>query len=107
MAELTVQNLNGLVINVAPGQTVLASLQAAGVDWMHACGARGRCTSCRMVVLTGGENLAPDTAPETRFRNNGRLKPNERLTCQAQLTGPVTCRVPRQTQLPHLVYTNE
>ncbi|RNI29844.1 (2Fe-2S)-binding protein [Rufibacter immobilis] len=106
MAELTVQNLGGIVVNVAQGQTVLAALQAAGLDWMHACGAKGRCTSCRMIVLDGAENIAPDTAPETRFRNNGRLKPSERLTCQAQLTGPVTCRVPNQTKLPHMTYSS-
>ena len=106
MAELTVQNLAELVVNVAQGQTVLAGLQRAGVDWMHACGAKGRCTSCRMIVLAGAENIAPDTAPETRFRNNGRLRPNERLTCQAQLTGPVTCRVPQQTKLPHMTYSS-
>jgi 2Fe-2S ferredoxin len=105
MAELTVQNLGGVVVNVAQGQTVLAALQAARIDWMHACGGKGRCTSCRMIVLTGAENLAPDTAPETRFRHNGRLRLNERLTCQAQLTGPVTCRVPQQTKLPHISYT--
>ncbi|ALI98404.1 2Fe-2S iron-sulfur cluster-binding protein [Rufibacter tibetensis] len=105
MAELTVQNLGGLVVNVAQGQTVLAGLQVAGVDWMHACGAKGRCTTCRMIVLTGAENILPDTAPETRFRNNGRLRPNERLTCQAKLTGPVTCRVPQQTKLPHMTYS--
>lgn len=105
MAELTVRNLENLVVNVAPGQTVLKALQEAGIDWMHACGAKGRCTTCRMIVLAGEEHLAPDTPAEIRFRNNGRLKKEERLTCQCQLTGPVTCRVPEQTQLPHLTYT--
>jgi ferredoxin, 2Fe-2S len=106
MGEITVQNLGNLTLNVAPGQTVLAALQTAGVDWMHACGTKGRCTTCRMIVLSGQENLAPDTPAETKFRANGRLQPNERLTCQAQLpSGSVTCCVPRQTQLPHMVYT--
>lgn len=104
MPEITVRNLGDLRVNVAAGQTVLAALQAAGQDWMHACGAKGRCTTCRMIVLSGNENLAPDTAAETRFRDNGHLQPNERLTCQVQITGPVTCRVPEQTKLPHLVY---
>jgi len=105
MPEITVRNLGDLRVNVPDGKTVLAALQAAGQDWMHACGAKGRCTTCRMVVLEGAENLAPDTPAELRFRNNGRLKPNERLTCQTQLTGSVTCRVPEQTKLPHLRYT--
>ncbi|GAA4313488.1 2Fe-2S iron-sulfur cluster-binding protein [Nibribacter koreensis] len=106
MGELTVQNLADKTLNVAPGQTVLAALQAAGVGWMHACGGKGRCTSCRMIIKAGEENLAPLTAPEIRFRENGRLKPNARLTCQTQITGPVTCRVPEQTKLPHLSYSD-
>lgn len=105
MPELLVQNLGELSVKVAESQTVLQALQAAGQDWMHACGAKGRCTSCRMVLLSGHENLSPETAAELKFRASGRLKPTERLTCQTHLTGPVTCRVPRQTQLPHVRYT--
>ncbi|MFC6997360.1 2Fe-2S iron-sulfur cluster-binding protein [Rufibacter roseus] len=104
MPELTVRNLGDLKVNVEAGQSILAALQAVGQDWMHACGAKGRCTTCRIIVLQGQENLAPDTAAELRFRNNGRLKPNERLICQAQMTGPVVGRVPDQTKLPHLSY---
>ncbi|MBA9078128.1 MULTISPECIES: 2Fe-2S iron-sulfur cluster-binding protein [Rufibacter] len=105
MGEITVRNLADLRVSVYEGQTVLAALQAQGIDWMHACGARGRCTSCRMIVLQGMENTAPPTPAEERFRSNGRLKPNERLTCQTQLTGPVTCQVPEQTKLPHMTYS--
>ncbi|MGV3540438.1 MAG: 2Fe-2S iron-sulfur cluster-binding protein [Rufibacter sp.] len=106
MAEITVQNLAELKVNVGEGQTVLAALQVQGIDWMHACGAKGRCTTCRMIVLHGLENTVPLTPAEERFRNNGRLKPNERLTCQVRLTGPVTCRVPEQTKLPHMTYSS-
>lgn len=106
MSKLEVQNLGNKQIDVEAGQTVLRALQQAGIDWMHACGGKGRCTSCRMIVLNGMEHTAPLTAPELRFRQNGRLKENERLTCQCMLlTGTVVVRVPKQTQLPHMVYT--
>lgn len=105
MPTLTVQNLPGDSINVAAGQTLLQALHAAGHDWMHACGGRGRCTTCRIELIDGAESLAPPTAHELRYLSTGRLAPHCRLTCQAQaLTGEVVGRVPEATKLPHVVY---
>jgi 2Fe-2S ferredoxin len=106
MANLTVQNLGKLTVNVSPPQTVLQAVQSAGTDWMHACGAKGRCTTCRMQVLSGMQHLSPETAPELKYREAGRLKPNERLSCQCTvLEGEVNVRVPKPVQLPHQKYT--
>jgi 2Fe-2S ferredoxin len=105
MPKLTLQNLGGITVNVQAGQTVLQQLHAEGIDWMHACGGKGRCTSCRMIVIDGSENIGPLTEAERRFKDLGRLKDNERLTCQCTLTGQVTARVPEATKLPHMVYT--
>ncbi|GAA3978112.1 2Fe-2S iron-sulfur cluster-binding protein [Hymenobacter antarcticus] len=105
MALLTIENLPGATIEVPAGTTLLAALQAAGHDWMHACGAKGRCTTCRLEVVAGLENLTPPTEAELRYRAAGRLLPHERLTCQARLpAGPVVGRVPAATQLPHQQY---
>ena len=94
----------GLTINVQPGQTVLQALHAQNLDWMHACGGKGRCTSCRMIVISGQENTGPVTTAEHRFYALNRLKPTERLTCQCTLLGDVVVRVPEATKLPHLTY---
>ena len=105
MALLTIENLPGAAVIVPAGATLLADLQAAGHDWMHACGAKGRCTTCRVRVLAGAENLSPPTDAELRYRAAGRLLPTERLTCQARLpTGAVRGCVPEATQLPHVQY---
>ena len=105
MAKLIVQNLGSLTVNVSAPQTVLHAIQATGLDWMHACGAKGRCTTCRVEVLNGMENLSPETAPELKYRSAGRLKKTERLTCQVTvLAGEVKVKVPRQVQLPHQKY---
>jgi 2Fe-2S ferredoxin len=105
MALLTIENLPGAAVNVPAGATLLAALQAAGHDWMHACGAKGRCTTCRIEVCAGLEHLSLLTAAELRYRAAGRLLPTERLTCQAQLpSGDVVGRVPEATQLPHVQY---
>ncbi|MFT2007238.1 2Fe-2S iron-sulfur cluster-binding protein [Pontibacter sp. 13R65] len=104
MPKLTVQNLAHKEVEVASGQTIFQALQQAGIDWMHACGAKGRCTTCRLVVTEGMSQFGTLTANETRYRDNGRLKENERLMCQATLQGDASGRVPLQTQLPHLRY---
>jgi 2Fe-2S ferredoxin len=82
MPLLTIQDLPGPPLDVPVGRTVLAAIHAAGYDWWHACGAKGRCTTCRVRVLDGAEALAPLTAPELRYRAAGRLGPEERLACQ-------------------------
>ncbi len=105
MALLTIENLPGAGVNVPAGATLLAALQAAGHDWMHACGAKGRCTTCRLEVKAGLEHLSPLTPPEQRYQAAGRLRANERLTCQAHLpAGEVVGRVPEATKLPHVAY---
>ena len=106
MALLTIENLPGAAVSVPAGSTLLAALQAAGHDWMHACGAKGRCTTCRLQMRAGLENLSPPTAAELRYQAAGRLLPTERLTCQAQLpAGDATGRVPEATKLPHIHYS--
>lgn len=105
MSELILQNLSDISVAVPPSLTILKSIQAAGLDWMHACGGKGRCTTCRLIVLQGQENISPLSQAEIKYREAGRLQENERLTCQCTLTGQVTGAVPRQTQLPHLRYS--
>ena len=107
MPMLTVQNLAGLKVKVGEGQTLLKAMHAANIDWMHACGGKGRCTTCRIIVLQGLEHCGPLTDSELRYRNNGRLKDNERLTCQCTLhDGDAVGKVPEQTKLPHMNYSS-
>jgi 2Fe-2S ferredoxin len=85
MPLLTIQGLPGPPLDVPQGRTVLAAIHAAGHDWWHACGAKGRCTTCRVRVLAGAECLASPTEPELRYRAAGRLGTDERLACQARV----------------------
>lgn len=85
MPLLTIAALSGPPIALGPGTTLLAAIHAAGHDWWHACGAKGRCTTCRLQVLAGAESLTPLTEPELRYQAAGRLRPTERLACQARL----------------------
>ena len=107
MPTLTIASLNERKIHVAPDQpTVLAALHAARVDWMHACGGKGRCTTCKMIIVTGGEQLPPLNEHELRMQRLGRLAEGERLACQCPPTADVTFRVAEDNKLPHLEYTD-
>lgn len=95
MQEIPVDNVENPLI---------AHLAKAGIDWMQACGQKGRCTTCLFEVLEGAENLLPPTEAEMRYLASGRLRQNQRLACQACTSGNLLISVPAFGQLPHLEY---
>lgn len=106
MANLIIRNLQGMHIPVTvEGKAALRLIQEAGVDWMHSCGGKGRCTTCKMRVLTGSENISTRSAAELKYFAAGRLRKDERLACQCRISGDVVAEVPPDTQLPHQKYT--
>lgn len=110
MPKITISNQGQKVVNFylnneAP-KPVLAILQENYIDWMHACGGKGRCTSCRCVVLEGNQYLKEKTAAENNFFDAKMLKPNERLACQAVPLNDVVLEVPDKCKLPGVTYTN-
>ena len=87
-------------------KSVLAILQENNIDWMHACGGKGRCTTCRCVVVNGSENLSSRTEIENSFLMAGRLQPNERMACQTIPLGDIVLAIPEKCKLPSVTYTN-
>ena len=107
MPILRIQNLFGETINVVTGQTVLQAILESGLDWMYACGAKGRCTTCRLIITAGQSCLTTLSAAEQKFRDQNRLKDNERLLCQCMLlSGEVSGYIPEQTKFPHINYSD-
>lgn len=107
MPEITVSNLNekSIAFNES-SSSVLKVLHENYVDWMHACGGKGRCTTCKMIVLKGMEHLTPESDFEKKVKKLGALRQNERLACQCLALGDITIRVPEQNKLPHLTYSD-
>lgn len=106
MPKLVIENLHDLSIETQKERTLLQSIQAAFIDWMHPCGGKGRCTGCKMQVVEGGEHLTPPSPQELRFMEQGRLRPQERLACQSRLLdGCLKVRVPKECRLPHVHYS--
>jgi ferredoxin, 2Fe-2S len=106
MVKIVIENLGQKEIMVNdPAKPVLRLIQEAGIDWMTDCGGKGRCTTCRAIVISGGENLTPNSPAELKYRSLGALYSNERLMCQVRTKGDLVLRVPDDTKLPHMKYS--
>jgi ferredoxin, 2Fe-2S len=88
-------------------KTLLRHFHDHGLDWMHACGGKGRCTTCKAQILQGHENLEPLTLAEQKYRQPGALKEHERLCCQARIKGDIILAIPEECKLPHINYDQE
>jgi 2Fe-2S ferredoxin len=106
MVKIVIENLGQKEVEVTnPDWPVIRHFQANRIDWMQSCGAKGRCTTCRMKILRGIEALSPLTAAEQKYRKAGLLLTDERLACQAVATGDLVIRVPEDSKLPHVTYS--
>jgi 2Fe-2S ferredoxin len=107
MVKIVIENLGKKELEVNNDtKSVLSHLQDHFIDWMHACGAKGRCTTCKMEVISGKDQLTELTPAEVEYRNARELGPNERLACQAMLLGNISVKVPESSKLPHMEYTD-
>jgi 2Fe-2S ferredoxin len=106
MPQITIDNLNNKIISYPGEDRVLTLIQQDFVDWMHACGGKGRCTTCKMIVLSGMEALTSPSPFEKKCRDRGLLKQEERLACQCRASGDIIIKVPEECKLPHIHYTD-
>jgi serine/threonine protein kinase/hemoglobin-like flavoprotein/class 3 adenylate cyclase len=79
-------------VDIAPGQTLLAASLACGIPHTHECGGHARCSTCRVLVISGGENLSPRDSAELRLSRQLGLSDDIRLACQTKATGAATFR---------------
>ncbi len=109
--QLCIKNLQEKTLLLSEKKTILQSLAENYIDWMQACGAKGRCTTCKMIIWQGAECLSPLSDAEQKFLQQGRLLANERLACQAKPTKlleneKLVVSVPTLYKLPHLEYND-
>jgi 2Fe-2S ferredoxin len=106
LIEVLIENLPSVVIKGPKGKRLLDLILENGVDYMHACGGKGRCTTCKAIIVQGMEHLGTDTPAEARFRAAGRLGDREVLACQRIPESTVRMRVAQENYMPHLQYSN-
>jgi ferredoxin, 2Fe-2S len=106
MVKIVIENLaQKEVYSNEVGASVLKIFQSNYIDWMHACGGKGRCTTCKMIVLEGATHLSTPSIAEEGYRKKGELADGERLACQTYASDYCKVRVPDENKLPHLDYT--
>jgi adenylate cyclase len=76
-------------LKIEEGQTILSASLAAGIPHYHACGGKAKCSTCRVLIEKGGENLTPYNRKESALRSHIPMPSNIRLACQTYVTGPV------------------
>lgn len=80
--KIQVRYPGGRVVQVDPGTSVLEASRSAGIPHVSVCGGRGRCSTCRVQVLSG-----LDGQPEAESRERTTLRSisaaaDVRLACQ-------------------------
>ncbi|MEQ8533267.1 MAG: 2Fe-2S iron-sulfur cluster-binding protein [Imperialibacter sp.] len=106
MPKIVIQNLNNKrLFSENSGRTLLSILQENYIDWMHACGGKGRCTTCKAIVHEGLALLGELTEAEKKYVEMGRLESNERLACQCRVSNDIEISVADENKFPHIDYT--
>lgn len=107
MSRIVIQNLFNRTINSdVDDRKVIELIHENGIDWMHACGKKGRCTTCKIIMVQGAKNLSLMNDLELAFAAQGRLQPGERLACQAILqSGEIQVKVAEINKFPHIQYS--
>jgi adenylate cyclase len=80
--SLQIRYENGTQITIEHGLTLLEISQLNGIPHTSLCGGKGRCTTCRIEVNKGLEDLPPPSAAEARTLKAIKARDNVRLACQ-------------------------
>jgi len=80
---------DGRVIDLHRGLTLLEGSRHAGIPHAAVCGGRGRCSTCRVRVIAGLEDLPPPSSAERRVLDRVGAPPGVRLACQTRPVKPV------------------
>lgn len=88
----------GETVEAEDGQDVLNALLEGGVEWMHACGGFCNCTTCRIKIEEGSENISDMQEDEKntlrRFQGEEVLEGDFRLSCQVKVYGDIKISEP-------------
>ena len=89
-----IQFESGPEVTVPYGTTILQAATDNNVNLDSFCGGTCSCSTCRVEVLTGGKNLSQRKPNEEEVLGPERCENGDRLSCQTQIHGDVTVRIP-------------
>jgi len=89
---MTVQFEGDGEVPIQPDKTLLELALAVDIPLVNVCGGKARCSTCRVVVVEGSENLTQREDLEAQLARSRGFPDSVRLACQASATGPVRVR---------------
>ena len=97
MPRITFIHPQGVSGEVEPNTSILEASKILGFPLTHDCGGNASCTTCRVEVESGEENLSEIDFDEQDLLDRENLtEAFNRLGCQAKIQGDVVVRVPLQ-----------
>jgi serine/threonine protein kinase/hemoglobin-like flavoprotein/class 3 adenylate cyclase len=81
-----------VTVDAPLGKTILDVSLENGIPHAHACGGNSRCSTCRVSIIAGAQNLSPRTAEETKLARRLGFPDDVRLACQTRIGGAVRMR---------------
>jgi 2Fe-2S ferredoxin len=75
-------------------KSLLEAAGLLGLELAHECGGFATCSTCRVVIEDGYENLSEIEFDEENMLEVAALLPPHRLSCQAKIFGNVTVLIP-------------
>jgi Na+-transporting NADH:ubiquinone oxidoreductase subunit F len=88
---ITINEDPAKALKVAAGNTLLGTLGDNKIFIPSACGGKGACGVCEVIVKSGGGALLPT---ETGFISRGEAKRGCRLACQVKVKGDMAIEIP-------------
>jgi len=74
-------------VPVKTGQTILEASLASGIPHYHSCGGQAKCSTCRVLIIEGSENLSGRNSKEKTLVERMNLPDSVRLACQTKYKG--------------------
>ncbi|MEL6621917.1 MAG: adenylate/guanylate cyclase domain-containing protein [Pseudomonadota bacterium] len=81
------------LIQLPRGSTLLEASRNAGIPHPSLCGGRGRCSTCRVLIKEGIEDLPPPGAVEAQMLKRISAPPRVRLSCQIRPKAPLKVQI--------------
>ena len=72
--------------------TILEASLGAGLPHIHECGGHGRCSTCRVAIVSGLDECTARTPAERALAERLGFPTEVRLACQTRVTGDVVIR---------------
>ena len=97
MPRITFVHPEGKSGEVPENVSVLEAAELLGFPLEHDCGGNASCSTCRVEVMVGGENLSEmDFEEQDLLDREALTEPYHRLSCQAKIFGDVMVQVPEE-----------